>query len=243
MPAASIAMHKIHCARNISKCTFCGRAVLAREVASHVDTERGTPVSFGAAAAAGNLPGLEAMLLHGASPTAAVDTSTRDTPLHVAARHRRCAVISLLLARGCPVNVANAGGETPLHAACASQDAAAGDGGAPAGDALGDVVTLLVRGGCDVEARTVLGDTPMQVAQRCRNVDVLLLLATSGGGLRPVRARQPRCSGPRARARVAYTRRRNSRDTLSRPAPPPTTRRQAATAASRDRPRAARCAA
>ncbi len=53
-------------------------------------------------------------------------------------------------------------------------------------DALTDVVGFLLRRGCDVEARTVLGDTPIQVAQRCRNADVLLMLSSSGGGLRAV---------------------------------------------------------
>jgi hypothetical protein len=234
-------MHKIHCARTISKCKHCGRAMSSREVEGHVAASRGTASGLVAAIAAGDVPAIETMLQHGASSTVPCDGTSGDTPLHIAARYRRVGVLDYLLSRGASINAGNAAGETALHVACASRDdvvhaaaataaaaaaaAAAGAGGGPAdaraspvpvvcaADDLADLVAFLVRRGCDVEARTVLGDTPMQVAQRAKNLDVLLLLSSSGAGLRPVRVcpssvsphsalpllrQSPQCSSPRA---------------------------------------------
>jgi hypothetical protein len=244
VPEATLSMHRVHCARNTTKCGHCGKAVATRELDAHIAAEKGTAAAMVAAIAAGDALGVSAMLAHGAPLLGPCDASSGDTPLHVAARHRRIAILDLLLGKGCSVNVANTGGETPLHAACASRDptlaaaaaatisgagvgaggiaageagivrsgssrpgsaglgglgagsgapvlgtvgaaALLGSGGSPA-DALTDVVGFLLRRGCDVEARTVLGDTPIQVAQRCRNADVLLMLSSSGGGLRAV---------------------------------------------------------
>jgi len=211
VPAASLSMHALHCARNTARCASCGAAVAARELEAHLAAERGTPSALAQAAAAGDAAAVERMLQHG-QPAGVVCGAggSGDLALHVAARHRRAAVAELLIARGCPVNAANAAGETPLHVACASavpldEDERGGSGGgggaggagggkedsgsaaggaaaraAASAEALCELVALLVRRGGDVEARTPLGDSATNLAQRARNHDVLLLL---GGAL------------------------------------------------------------
>ena len=219
VPAASLAMHLLHCARTTARCASCGAAVAARELEAHVAAERGTPSALAQAAAAGDAAAVERMLQHGQSVGAVCGVAgSGDLALHVAARHRRAAVAELLLARGCPVNAVNAAGETPLHAACASGGLAQDDGGGGGGkedgggadsrstegsgerarvvaasavaaaaaaaasaEALRELVALLVRRGCDVEARTPLGDSAVDLAQRARNHDVLLLLGALPG--------------------------------------------------------------
>jgi len=196
VPAATFSMHRLHCARNVSRCGLCALALPARELDAHLAAARGSPAQLAGAAAAGNVAAVEGMLRHGLPAAALCDGgaaaddsgAANDTALHIAARHRRVAVMEVLLARGCPPNAPNASGETPLHAACSSREPpGAHEGPAaaspPPADPLLDVVALLVRAGGDAEAKNVLGDTPMQVAQRARNSDVLLLLSSSGGAL------------------------------------------------------------
>ncbi|RYG40649.1 ankyrin repeat domain-containing protein, partial [archaeon] len=94
-----------------------------------------------------------------------------------------------------------------------------------------EMVMHLVRSGCDVDARTRLGDTPLQILQRGNQVDLVVLLTSTGGSLRPVRHATTACCCVRkstvARGCASHTRTRvclpsrtlqSSRDGRQRPA-------------------------
>jgi len=111
--------------------------------------QAGPPAAIHAAAQAGNLQALQALVEADAKLVGARDESGR-TPLHVAAGGGRADVAAYLIARGAEVNAADNNSWTPLHsAAAADQD---------------EVVGLLVEHKGAVDARTSEGDTPLAVA-------------------------------------------------------------------------------
>lgn len=167
--------------RNTTRCPACGLAMGAKDLAQHTSSFEGGPARACAAAAAGDIALLEAMRVHGANLRASCDSG--DSPIHAAARVGQTSALDFLLAQGVSINTPNTLGETPLHLACARWRA-----GDPPSPEPARFVRLLLDRGCDADARTLLGDTPMQTAQRRAFNDAVLLLATVGGALRPVRA-------------------------------------------------------
>jgi len=187
IPTSSINMHKVHCARNISKCGHCGIPISIREIEKHIQQEKGTIDNLCIAINQGDYNTVLKMVQHGLSITSPCDNTNGDTPLHIASRNRRINIMEIFLSRGCSINSVNKSGETPLHVVCSSKDNLidmTNSTIAPP-DTLTDVVSFLLFRGCDVEAKTLLGDTPLQIAQRNKHIELLLLLSTNGGTLRP----------------------------------------------------------
>ncbi|MHB0935709.1 MAG: ankyrin repeat domain-containing protein [Armatimonadota bacterium] len=100
------------------------RALLAVEpaLAKRCDPKHPqTPLHL--AAAQGNAPLAELLLLHGAEINA-VDLTTGRTPLHLAAHHGHRQMIRLLLSRGANRSIADRSGLTPLQVAQHAQKTA-----------------------------------------------------------------------------------------------------------------------
>lgn len=199
IPTASINMHKVHCARTTSKCGHCGTALSIKDIESHIQNEKGTIDALCTAIVQGDTNKVLRMVQHGLSVMNPCDLTNGDTPLHIAARNRRIQLMDLFLSRGSSINGTNKAGETPLHVVCASKEivnnidpvtSTSSNGNnnnlrpIPS-DSLMDTVSFLLYRGCDVEAKTLLGDTPIQIAQRYKHIELLLLLSTNGGTLRP----------------------------------------------------------
>jgi len=100
------------------------RALLAvePELAKRHDAKHPqTPLHL--AAAQGNVPLAELLLLHGADINA-VDLTTGCTPLHLAAHHGHRQMIRFLLSRGASRGIADQSGLTPLQVAQNAQKTA-----------------------------------------------------------------------------------------------------------------------
>lgn len=210
VPSGAAAMHRLHCLRNTARCTFCGVAFPAKDLAAHSAASAGGPEQACAAATAGDIARLGVMRQHGADLRSA--GAAGDAPIHAAARAGQAATLDFLISQGVSVNSPNALGESPLHIACNRWRA----GDAPSPEPARFVRLLLDRG-CDVDARTLLGDTPMQIAQRRAFNDALLLLAAVGGSLRPVRWRSTGCCFFLSNI-LDFDRLQSSRDGRQRPA-------------------------
>lgn len=83
----------------------------------------------------------------------AARNSWAATPLHVAARHERTAVVEVLPAAAADATARDSGENTPLH-------------GAVAGRRNRAIVEMLLAAGADVAARNDDGETPLQTAVR-----------------------------------------------------------------------------
>lgn len=217
VPSTSLAMHQLHCFRNIRRCGSCGLTMPVKEFDAHVVETKGSAAGMLAAVARGDVAKLALMLQHGASASQVCDEETGDAPIHIASRTRQAGVLSYLLDAGVSVNASNRAGETPLHITCmlASADkgrlvavaeggsgtgrgdtldgvmSRSGASGASGGPSVGlstvqELITALLARGCDVEARNAIGDTPLQLLHRSHNLDLALLLTSSGSSLRPV---------------------------------------------------------
>lgn len=213
-------MHTLHCARNTTECLHCGEKVSARQMDAHISSSVGTVENQIHAIVMGDLLRIEKMVQHGfvftsalPSPTFSSEDATSrdqflsmyyregDTPLHVAARSRQLPVIEYFAASCPPISVSgvsptnyfnmrNASGETPLHAACCSPDAAtpSTDGTAtpwtaspqlvPPAHPLLEVVACLVEKGADLHAKNLLGDTSATLVKRLGRTELLSFLST-----------------------------------------------------------------
>lgn len=213
VPSSSASMHRLHCLRNTARCPKCGVAFPAKDMEAHAAASAGGPDQACAAAAAGDCERLGVMRQHGADLRSA--GAAGDAPIHAAARAGQAAALDFLLSQGVSVNSPNARGETPLHIACDRWRT----GDAPSPEPARFVRLLLDRG-CDVDARTLMGDTPMQIAQRRAFNDALLLLASVGGSLRPVRGGRgcERVIATSSSPRLLHWRLQSSRDGRQRPA-------------------------
>jgi ankyrin repeat protein len=203
-------MHQLHCLRNIRKCSGCGQPFPVKEFDAHVAESAGTPAALLAATSTGQLDRLTVFLQHGASVNVPCNEDTLDAPLHVAVRVRRADAVQFLLQAGAAVNAGNRSGDTALHVACqlaasnkgrpstssvAAEDAKEGEADsskieavASIGSAtIAELIGILLAAGCDVDARNILGDSPLQLLQRSQNLELALMLTSSGGSLRPVR--------------------------------------------------------
>ena len=94
-----------------------------------------------------------------------------EAPLHVACREGKVAVCTLLLDRGCDVNVKGWGKDTPLHVAVRA-------------DSI-ELCTLLLDRGCDVDAKRSKkaegkNNTPLHVALERENAALCTLLVRRG---------------------------------------------------------------
>lgn len=122
--------------------------------------------ALGLAAFFGHPRVMKVLLDHGADPNAPARNPTQTAPLHSAVAHRGPAtalkMARELLSRGAKVNVAQAGGWTPLHQAAAH-------GHEP-------LIRLLIAHGAERNAQSEDGRTPLQVAEERRHKEVLALL-------------------------------------------------------------------
>jgi hypothetical protein len=172
-----MAMHSLHCTRNIKRCDHCKQPIPVKEYENHVVSNRGTEESVVAAISASDWTSLRNYAVHGTDMAA--NLASGNTPLHVAVNSDRREIISKLLDAGVSVNARNTSGNTALHLACSRSDVSA------SADNAGLIRFLLSRGS-DVHAPNTLGDTPLQIAQRNGNFDVVMLLTAGGSSLRPV---------------------------------------------------------
>ena len=118
-----------------------------------------------AAAAAGNLAGVECYLTGGGDVNEA--DGLGETALHLAAENGRLEAAGFLLTMGADVSVANAAGETALHLA--------------AGEGFLELAELLVTMGADPGATDLAGDTPLTRAAARGRSSVFRFLARAGG--------------------------------------------------------------
>ena len=116
-------------------------------------------------ACAQNAPVLTSLLLeHGASVDAQDDRGA--TPLHLAAKVARCAVLRNLLAHHANIQAEDHTGKTPLHMASAYGNLAA--------------VRFLVEHGAPIEARDHMGRTPFLAACASGSITTATYLAGKG---------------------------------------------------------------
>jgi uncharacterized protein len=99
----------------------------------------------------GHVDAARLLLDHGADPAAVADNPMRVQPLHSAVAGRHAELTAMLVESGAPVNVAQRGGWTPLHAA-----AQHGDEG---------LVDLLLAAGADPGALADDGRSPADMAE------------------------------------------------------------------------------
>jgi hypothetical protein len=202
-------MHQLHCLRNIKKCSGCAKPIPVKEYDQHLLENKATPSRMMAAVVCADVDLLDRLLQHGGSVSEACDGETGELPMHAAARARQIRSMKYLLSHGASINACNVSGETPLHISCmmAPPPQRAGPPSGPISDGLdaldtvlekpgsaalpvlatpAEMISFLVGQGCDVEARNALGDTPLQILQRSSNMELALLLTSSGSSLRPV---------------------------------------------------------
>jgi len=151
---------------------------------------RGATLTLFEACAACEFDRVERLLEGGA----AVNACSHDgwTPLHLAAFFGHAKVTELLLAHAADVQVRsrNANGNTPLHAALASnQKIAAG---------------LLIGGGADVNAADAAGWRPLHLAAAHNNLDAMKVLIAQGADISATNAE--------GLTPLAFARQRNHRE-------------------------------
>ncbi len=122
--------------------------------------------ALGLAAFFGHLAIVELLLAAGADPSAPARNTMQVTPLHSAIAHGNPetarALAQLLLAHGADVNVAQAGGWTPLHQAAAHGHV--------------DVVAMLLAHGADPNAGSADGRKPIDLARAANHLEAVALL-------------------------------------------------------------------
>lgn len=91
------------------------------------------------------------------------------TPLHLAAREGKQAVVSLLLAKGAAVNEVSTGGYTPLHLAALH--------------GYTNIADTLLKKGAEVNARDTDGKTPLELAASQGKTATITLLLNKGADL------------------------------------------------------------
>lgn len=117
-----------------------------RRIGSVPTTEKGAPSLLHLAAQSGALQSLDALLQLGASPKIKAGDDA-DTPLHLAARNGRTAIVERLIAAKASLKVGNARENTPLHLAAAGSHA--------------EACRLLVEAGAPINPANEYGQTPL----------------------------------------------------------------------------------
>ena len=129
--------------------------------------------ALGLAAFFGRRDVLEYLLEAGADPNAASKNQMHVAPIHSAVAHRKpgaaLAMAEALLSKGAEVNVAQAGGWTPLHQAAAHGHA--------------DMVALLLSCGADAGAESDRGETPLGMAENNHHAYAAAILRENGDGV------------------------------------------------------------
>lgn len=162
---------------------------------------RGAATTVHTEAALGPLPALKDRLAAAPALAGSRDPVQKATPLHWAVRTANRLACELLLARGAPIDAADAAGSRPLHYAVAARDTqtaelllrngadpAAGDGEGRTGVHLaveaGDfpMVALLLQAGCPIDARDRRGDTALHLAAARGSFELCEYLLAMGAG-------------------------------------------------------------
>lgn len=107
--------------------------------------------------------------------------SAGQSPLHLAAAQLSIKGLSLLLANGADIDVADGRGRTPLHTACESPYVSKRcSGGGGGGGNVREFIELLLYSGAAGDARDDEGHTPLHLAVLAGNVDAVWALVTAG---------------------------------------------------------------
>lgn len=144
-----------------------------------------------AAASAGDLPRLQALLAHQPDLVTArtrlpCAVASGYAALHFAAASAHLACLNALLAAGAPPDTADDRGATPLHwaAGAAAAEAAAGGGSGGAAAAVREaVLSALLAAGASVDARDEDGETALHQAARLGNQAAIRCLVSAGADL------------------------------------------------------------